>query len=384
MRIFVKLSVLISILFTAVASSAAPVLIPAPPSLAASAYVLMDAETGKVLVSSNEHEKLPPASLTKLMTSYLIDYELEKGSISKDDLVLVSEKAWRTQGSRMFIREGTQVKVSDLMKGIIIQSGNDASVAMAEHIAGSEGAFADLMNQHAQLLGMRNSHFENATGLPADDHFTSAYDLALLARAIIRDYPEHYGIYAEKYFTYNKIRQPNRNKLLWRDSTVDGLKTGHTDAAGYCLVASAERNGMRLISVVMGTSSEEARAQESQKLLAYGFRYYETVQLYQANEVLNQAKLWAGVKDSVELGVTTPISVTIPRGQSSAMSVALDLDSVIKAPVSRGDSFGTVNITLNGEPILDTPVVALEGVEEGSLMKRIWHAILLFFYSLIS
>ncbi|HEY5717683.1 MAG TPA: D-alanyl-D-alanine carboxypeptidase family protein [Motiliproteus sp.] len=366
------------------AAVAAPVLIPAPPSLAASAYVLMDATTGKVLVAGNEHQQLPPASLTKLMTSYLIDYELAKGNIGKEDLVLVSEKAWRTQGSRMFIREGTQVKVEDLMKGIIIQSGNDASVAMAEHIAGSEGAFADLMNQHAQLLGMTNSHFNNATGLPSEGHLTTAYDLALLARAIIIDYPEHYGIYAEKYFTYNKIRQPNRNKLLWRDSSVDGLKTGHTDAAGYCLVASATRNGMRLISVVMGTASEEARAQESQKLLAYGFRYYETVDLYQGGEVLNQAKLWAGQKDTLALGVREPLAVTIPRGQRDALSVSLDLDRVIKAPITEGDQFGSVNITLNGEAVLKNPVMALESVEEAGLLKRIWHSILLFFYSLIS
>jgi len=383
MKFYARLITIFSLVFAVATATAAPVLIPAPPSLAASAYVLMDADTGKVLVAGNEHEKLPPASLTKLMTSYLIDYELAKDNISKDDLVLVSEKAWRTQGSRMFIREGTQVKVTDLMKGIIIQSGNDASVAMAEHIAGSEGAFADLMNQHAQLLGMRNSHFENATGLPTDDHYTTAYDLALLTRAIIRNFPQHYGIYAEKYFTYNKIRQPNRNKLLWRDGSVDGLKTGHTDAAGYCLVSSAARNGMRLIAVVMGTSSEEARAQESQKLLAYGFRYYETVDLYKGEEVLNQGKLWAGKQGTVALGVLSPVAVTIPRGQRDALTVALDLDRVIKAPVSKGDVFGSVNITLNGETVLQNPVVALEDVAEAGLLKQIWHSILLFFYSLL-
>ncbi len=363
--------------------AAAPVLIPAPPKLAASAFLLMDADTGKVLVSGNEHDANPPASLTKMMTSYIAAYEIAKGNIGIDDLALISEKAWRTPGSRMFIREGTQVKVDDLLKGIIIQSGNDASVAMAEHVAGSEDAFADLMNQHARLLGMNNSHFVNATGLPADEHYTTAHDLALLARAIIEDYPEHYAAYSEKYFTYNKIRQPNRNKLLWRDKSVDGLKTGHTDAAGYCLVASAMRNGMRLISVVMGTRSEEARAQESQKLLAYGFRYYETLELYKAGEVLNQAKVWSGLKDNIRLGTVEPVAVTVPRGQSKALTVSLDLDKTIQAPVAEGASYGTINVALNGEPLLQSPVVALESVEPAGLVKRIWHTVMLFLLSLI-
>ncbi len=362
---------------------AAPVLIPAPPKLAATAYLLMDADTGKILVARKENEQIPPASLTKMMTSYISAYEIGKGNIGKDDLVLISEKAWRTPGSRMFVREGTQVKLSDLMKGIIIQSGNDASVAMAEHVAGSEDAFADLMNQHAQLLGMKNSHFMNATGLPAENHYTSAYDLAQLARAIIQDYPDHYDTYSEKYFTYNKIRQPNRNKLLWRDKSVDGLKTGHTNAAGYCLVASAQRNNMRLISVVMGTRSEEARAQESQKLLAYGFRYYETLELYKAGEVLNQAKLWAGTRDQISLGTVEPVAITIPRGQSKALSVSLDLDKTITAPVARGASYGSINISLNGETLLESPVVAMEDVEPAGLFKRIWHSIVLFFLGLI-
>ena len=362
---------------------AAPVLIPAAPKLAATAYILMDADTGKVLVASKENERIPPASLTKLMTSYISAYEIGKGNIGIDDLALVSEKAWRTPGSRMFIREGTQVKVSDLLKGIIIQSGNDASVAMAEHVAGSESAFADLMNQHAQLLGMQNSHFINATGLPAKDHYTSAVDLALLARAIINGFPDHYGTYSEKYFTYNKIRQPNRNKLLWRDKSVDGLKTGHTDAAGYCLVTSAKRKGMRLISVVMGTRSEESRAQESQKLLAYGFRYYESLELYKAGEVLNTAKVWAGLKDNIQLGTVEPVAITIPRGQSKALSVSLDLDKTITAPVAEGARYGSINISLNGETLLDSPVVALESVEPAGLVKRIWHSIVLFFLGLI-
>ncbi len=369
--------------YAAQAPIAAPSIIPAPPSLAATSYLLMDADTGRILVSSKENTRIPPASLTKMMTSYITEYELSKGNIGIDDLVLVSEKAWRTPGSRMFIREGTQVKVGDLIKGIIIQSGNDASVAMAEHIAGGEDAFAGLMNQHAQLLGMHDSHFINATGLPAKDHYTTAYDLGLLAKAIINDFPEQYSLYSEKYFTYNKIRQPNRNKLLWRDNSVDGLKTGHTDEAGYCLVASAKRNGMRLISVVMGTSSEESRAQESQKLLAYGFRFYETHQFYRANEVLNEASVWSGVQDTLKLGINQPVAVTIPRGQVDALTATLDLDKVIQAPVTQGTSYGKVNISLNGEVLLEAPVVALESVEPAGLMKRIWHSIVLFFLSLI-
>ncbi len=389
MRFFSRLiplfiAVVCSLSATGSVVAATPVIIPAPPSLAATAYVLMDAQTGKVIISKNADQRLPPASLTKLMTSYIADYELAQGNISLEDQVLISEKAWRTQGSRMFIREGTQVSVKDLLKGIIIQSGNDASVAMAEHIAGSEGAFADLMTQHAGQLGMENSQFQNATGLPKENHFTTAADLALLARAIIRDYPEHYSIYSEKYFTYNKIRQPNRNKLLWRDNRVDGLKTGHTDEAGYCLVASAKDKGMRLISVVMGTRSEEARAQESQKLLAYGFRYYESVNLYQSNEVLNTTRIWAGVQDSLNLGVSEPVSITIPRGQSKALEVTLDLDKVIEAPVTQGASYGTLNIALGDEVLKQVPVVALESIEPAGLFKRIWHGILRFFSSLIS
>ncbi len=365
------------------AAYAAPVLIPSPPGLAATAYILLDAKTGEILVSKNEHTRNPPASLTKMMTSYIADYEISKGNIGIDDLARVSEKAWRTQGSRMFIREGTNVKVADLLKGIVIQSGNDASVAMAEHIAGSEGAFADLMNQHAGLIGMKNSHFMNATGLPAENHYTTAFDLALLAQAIINDFPEYYSIYSEKYFTYNKIRQPNRNKLLWRDKSVDGLKTGHTDEAGYCLVASAKRDDMRLISVVMGTNSEEARAQETQKLLSYGFRYYETMDLYGANENLNTVKVWSGTKDELALGTIEPVSVTIPRGQSQALEVTLDLDKTIKAPVAVGDRFGTVNIMLNGEAVAQSPLVALEAVEPAGLFKRLWHSVMLFFLGLI-
>ncbi|WP_407637285.1 D-alanyl-D-alanine carboxypeptidase family protein [Marinobacterium jannaschii] len=363
--------------------SQAAALIPAPPTIAAKAYILVDADTGKVIAAKNESTQFAPASLTKMMTSYILEYELSKGNVSKNDLVLVSEKAWRTQGSRMFIREGTQVKLGDLMKGIIIQSGNDASVAVAEHIAGSESAFADLMNQHARLLGMNDTTFHNATGLPAEGHVSSARDLAKLALAIITEFPEHYSVYSEKYFTYNNIRQPNRNKLLWRDKTVDGIKTGHTDEAGYCLVSSAKRDGMRVISVVMGTNSEEARAQESQKLLSYAFRYYRTHKLYNAGEALSNAKVWGGVMDQVAVGLAQPLSATIPRGQADQLKAVLDLDRVIKAPVSKGQQFGNVKVTLNEELVAEVPLIALNDVSEGGLLKQIWDSILLFFMSLI-
>lgn len=363
---------------------AASPMIPAAPQVAATAYLVMDADTGKVILESQADERFAPASLTKMMTSYIVEYELNKGNVGLDDLVLVSENAWRTQGSRMFIREGTQVKLGDLLKGIIIQSGNDASVAVAEHIAGSESAFAGLMNQHARELGMTNTNFANATGLPAENHYSSAKDLAILAKAIIQKFPEHYGIYAEKYFTYNKIRQPNRNKLLWRDNTVDGIKTGHTEEAGYCLVASAKRDDMRLISVVMGTSSEEARAQESQKLLAYAFRHFRTHKLYSANESLSDVKVWGGQQDQVKLGLQEALAVTVPRGQAEQLQAIMDVDKVIKAPVVAGQEYGVVRVSLGGEEIATVPLVAMQDVEQGGLLKRIWHAIVLFFTGLIS
>ncbi len=382
-HVFLYLALMLALLVSATAQ-ANSALIPAPPQVSARAYLVMDADTGHLIAADREGERFPPASLTKMMTSYIVEYEISKGNISEDDLVLVSENAWRTGGSRMFIQEGTQVKVGDLLRGVIIQSGNDASVALAEHIAGSERAFADLMNQHAGLLGMNNSHFVNATGLPADDHYSSAEDLAKLAKALITRFPEHYAIYAQKYFTYNNIRQPNRNKLLWRDDSVDGIKTGHTDEAGFCLVSSAKRDGMRLISVVMGTDSEEARARESQKLLSYGFRYYRTHQLYEAGQVLKDTKVWAGARDQVRLGLTESLAVTVPRGKTDLLEATLELDKVIKAPVEVGQELGRVRVTMDGETVTSVPLVALEAVQEGGLFKRIWHAIMLFFIGLIS
>lgn len=379
-----KLLVTLSLIFSFITGpvlAAAP-LIPAPPQLSASSYILMDAYTGDILVEHNADEELPPASLTKLLTSYIIEYELARGNLSFDDQVSVSVKAWRMGGSKMFIREGTKVSLEDLMRGIIIQSGNDASVAVAEHVAGSESAFADLMNQHAQLLGMTNSHFVNSTGYPAEGHYSTAHDIAKLSRAKILQFPENYAMYSEKYFTYNNIRQPNRNKLLWRDKTVDGLKTGHTDAAGYCLAASAVRNGTRLITVVMGTKSDDARAAESQKLLDYGFRYYETRKLYSRGQVVNNAHVWGGSQSTVKVGFAEDVLVTIPRQQSDSIPAILDMKDEIIAPIAIGDVLGRIVVGTEDNILLERSVVALEAVDEGGFFKRTFDKIKLFFSNL--
>jgi len=357
------------------------VIIPAPPELAATGYLVMDASTGKVLVEHNANELLPPASLTKMMTSYIVSSEVHSGNMREEDLVDISVTAWKMGGSKMFIREGTRVSIKDLLRGVIIQSGNDASVALAEHVAGSEDAFADVMNQQAALLGMNDTTFMNATGWPAEGHLTTAKDLSLLARAMINDYPEHYKLYSEKYFKFNGINQPNRNKLLFRDKTVDGIKTGHTDAAGYCLVSSAEKNGMRLIAVVMGTRSEEARATESQKLLAYGFRYFQTHKVYDSGAELNTAKVWAGQGEQVGLGIQDAIYLTIPRGAQDDLVAEMHIDEVIKAPLTEGQELGNLTIQLNDEQLVNVPLVALQSIEEAGFFARLWDSLILFFTS---
>lgn len=372
---------LITLLMAALAFGSEPI-IPAPPQLAARGYLLIDADTGKILVEHNSDERLPPASLTKIMTAYVAATELKRGVISLDDMVNVSVKAWRMEGSRMFIQEGTRVSVEDLLRGIIVQSGNDASVALAEYIAGSEDAFADMMNQHAQRLGMKNSHFMNATGLPHENHYITAHDLGLLAVALIREFPEHYKLYSERYFTFNNIRQPNRNTLLWRDPSVDGVKTGHTEEAGYCLVSSARRNDMRLVGVVMGTDSEEARAAESQKLLTYGFRYYETMHLYAADETLKNVRVWGGEKDNVDLSLAKDVVVTIPRGTRDGLEASMDINRVIKAPVKRGQVLGYLKVALDGKEINGSSLGAVASVDEAGFFRRVWDAIALFFLRL--
>ena len=361
-----------------------PAAIPAMPQLAAESYVLMDAASGKILVENNADVRLPPASLTKLMTAYIATKEIQKGQIAEQDMVTISEKAWRTGGSRMFIDVGKQVSVDDLLHGIIIQSGNDASVALAEHIAGSEEAFSSMMNATAGRLQLDNTHFMNSTGLPAEEHYSSANDMAKLARAIIYEDPEHYAIYAQKEFLWNNIKQPNRNLLLWRDKTVDGLKTGHTDEAGYCLVASAVRDNMRLISVVFGASSEASRAAETQKLLTYGFRFFETKTFYKKGIELAESKVWKGQESQVKVGLAEDLTLTLPRGQVQKMAATLILDESAVAPISKGDRLGVVEVRSGDEVVHTADLVALDDVEEGGFFSKILDTIRMFFYSLFN
>ncbi len=361
-------------------------IIPRAPQIAASSYILMDAKTGKVIVEENADVQLPPASLTKIMTAYIAEVEIDNGNMSVDDLVHISEKAWRTQGSKMFVDINSQVRVEDILRGIIIQSGNDAAVAMAEHLAGSEEAFADMMNQHARLLGMENTTFMNASGLDTEEAYNimSARDLAILARATITQHPDHYDIYSEREFTYNGITQPNRNTLLFQDRNIDGMKTGWTTAAGYCLVASGERDGMRLITVVMGTASESARASESQKLMTYGFRYFETHKLYDAGETISATKVWSGKENSVDLGITEEVYITIPRGQSGELQATMNIDDTLTAPLAKDQVLGTVDINLAGETLYHGDVVAIQPVERAGLFKRLIDFLTLFFTNLFS
>ena len=352
--------------------SAAPAIIPRAPDIAASSYILIDATTGHVIVEKNSQEALPPASLTKIMTAYIAAEEIISGNLLLADMVHISEKAWRMEGSKMFVGVDTQVSVEDLLRGIIIQSGNDASVAMAEHIAGSEEAFADMMNQYAEILGMEQSFFMNASGLDTQLYFNtmSARDLSLLAQATIARHGDFYPMYSEKEFTYNDIRQSNRNTLLFRDRNVDGLKTGWTEAAGYCLVSSAEREGMRLISVVMGAASEQARAIETQKLLTYGFRYFETHKLYEKGQVLASVPVYSGQENALDLGINDEVYVTIPRGQGEQMAATVDVDEIIRAPIDSGQIMGVVNVVLNDSVIFQSDVVAMQDVEQGGMLKR--------------
>ena len=377
-----RLAAVLVALWGAMAATAAPIIIPAAPQIGAESYLLIDAATGDVLASENARMRLPTASLTKIMTSYIIADEIEQGRITLDDRVPISVKAWRMEGSRMFIREGTEVSVADLLRGIVIQSGNDASVAMAEYIAGDEEAFAGLMTQTAKSLGMNNTNFMNATGLPDEMHYTTAEDLAVLTRALINRFPEHYAIYSEKYFSYNDIRQANRNALLWRDDSVDGVKTGHTQAAGYCLVASAMENDTRLISVVMGARDERTRAAESQKLLNYGFRYYETVNLYVAGSSLKRVRVWSGLHESLEVGLDDAITLTIPRGGRDQLKAEINLQDVIEAPIERGQSLGALTLSLGDEMLVERPVVALNPVQEAGWLSSTLDDVQLMFIDL--
>ena len=381
-RVMTQLVVAMVAVWGAMTATAAPIIIPAAPQIGAESYLVIDAATGDVLASENARMRLPPASLTKIMTSYIIADEIEQGRITLDDRVPISVKAWRMEGSRMFIREGTEVSVADLLRGIVIQSGNDASVAMAEYIAGDEEAFAGLMTQTAKSLGMNNTSFMNSTGLPDEMHYTTAEDLAILTHALINRFPEHYAIYSEKYFSYNDIRQANRNALLWRDDSVDGVKTGHTQAAGYCLVASAMENDTRLISVVMGARDERTRAAESQKLLNYGFRYYETVNLYAAGSSLKRVRVWSGLHESLEVGLDDAITLTIPRGGRDQLKAEINLQDVIEAPIERGQTLGALTLSLGDEMLVERPVVALNPVQAAGWLSSTLDDVQLMFIDL--
>jgi len=358
------------------AAGAAPP-VPSPPPVNATGYLLLDFDSGQVLASKNTGQRMPPASLTKILTAYVVFHEIRDGRLRLTDTATVSEKAWRMPGSRMFIEIDKRVSVEDLLKGLIIQSGNDASVALAELVAGSEESFAALMNEYAKRLGMQNSQFANSTGLPDDNHYTTTADLAVLARAMIREFPEHYAWHAQKEFTYNKINQHNRNTLLWQDDSVDGIKTGHTEAAGYCLVASALRDGRRLISVVMGTKSEAARARESRKLLDYGFRFFETHRLFGAGEPMTSKKIWKGEREELPLGVESPLYITVPRGGYDRLKAGMQVDELIIAPVQAGQRYGTVKVRLDGKLLASRPLVALEDVAAGSVWQRMVDHVLL-------
>jgi D-alanyl-D-alanine carboxypeptidase (penicillin-binding protein 5/6) len=375
------ISLLFTVLYLAFASTAqaAALPVPKPPSTGAKSFIIQDFNSGEILAESRSIESVEPASITKLMTAYVIFNELASGNIALNDMVTISEKAWRTPGSRMFVEVDTQVSVEDLLQGIIIQSGNDATVAMAEHVAGSEDTFAGMMNRQAEEIGLTGSHFINSTGLPDPDHYMTAADIARLASLLIAEHPEYYKWYSQKEFTYNKITQYNRNKLLWRNTSVDGLKTGHTESAGYCLATSAQKDGMRLITVVLGTDSANARVDASQALLNYGFRFFETHMLYASGTRLADTRVWKGNAETVALGLNEPLYVTIPRGQYDSLDASMSINTRITAPVSAGTALGVVQVKLDDSIIVEQELVSLNTVDEGSFWQRISDEALLYF-----
>jgi D-alanyl-D-alanine carboxypeptidase (penicillin-binding protein 5/6) len=352
--------------------------IPKAPASGAKAFVIQDYDSGRVIAEQNADEHYDPASITKLMTAYVIFNELKSGHIQLTDQVTISEKAWRTPGSRMFVEVGKQVAVEDLLQGMIVQSGNDATVALAEYMAGSEETFAALMNKTAEEMGLTGSHFVNSTGLPDETHYMTARDIAQLATRVIRDHPDYYRWYSQKQYTFNDITQYNRNKLLWQDEAVDGVKTGFTDAAGYCLVTSAKKDGMRLITVVLGTASANARIDASQALLNYGFRFYETHKLYDAGTALASSRVWKGGTDSVPLGLNRILYVTIPRGQYESLDASMKIDNRIMAPLEAGTALGSVQVKLGDDLVAEQPLVSLQAVAEGSIWQRIVDEALLY------
>ena len=344
-------------------------------SIAAKSYLLSDFQTGQVLAGHNAHERIEPASLTKLMTAYVVFSAIKKNRLTLNQTVPVSDSAWRMIGSRMFIEPNKQVTVDELIRGMIVQSGNDACIALAEAVAGSEASFTNLMNKEAERMGMKNTHFTNTTGLPDPNHYTTAHDLTLLATAIIRDFPEFYPLYSLKEYTYNNITQPNRNRLLWLDPHVDGMKTGWTKTAGYCLITSATRDKRRLISVVIGAKSANARSIESQRLLNYGFQSYDTVRLYKKNDSLTTIHLWKGAQNEIKAGFDRDVYFTLPKGQSDKLKATMEYKQPLIAPVQLGQEVGTVKFTLDDKTIETYPLVSLEKVEAGNIFGRTWDSV---------
>lgn len=355
-----------------------PLLTPSAPNVSAKAFIMIDAFSGKVLAENNADQRMAPASLTKMMTSYIISSALKQGRIHLDDFVPISQSAWQTGGSKMFVKVNDRVSVRDLIQGIIVHSGNDACVAMAEFLAGSQDSFVNLMNQQAQLLGMKNTHFTDVNGLPDPNHYTTPRDMAILARALVFDFPEDYKWYSQKWFTYNGIKQPNRNRLLWRDESVDGIKTGHTDEAGFCLVASAQKNGTRLISVVMGAPTDAARADDNEKLLTYGFRFFETHKLYVANNPLTQARVYQGTSQQLSVGVNQDFYVTVPAGQYAQLKASMTLNTPLKAPINKDQIVGSIKATLNDKIVAEAPLIALQADPKGGMWRRFADWIALF------
>ncbi len=377
MNVFAKLSAALVLFCALTAQAALP--IPPAPQLNARAWLLMDTASGLPLAEKDADARVEPASLTKLMTAYLSFAALKEGRLKPDQALPVSEKAWRAEGSRMFLEPTKPAKVEDLLRGMIIQSGNDACIVLAEAIAGSEEGFVSMMNQMAKRLGMTGTRFQNSTGLPHPEHYTTARDLSRLASALINGFPEHYRLYAQKDFTYNGIRQPNRNRLLYMDPSVDGVKTGHTNSAGYCLIASAQRDRRRLLSVVLGTGSDTARAMESQKLLNYGFQFFETVKLYPANKAVSNLRIYKGANSELQAGFTQDLYVTVPRGTAGRIDAKLVTQQPMLAPVRRGAKVGSLRLTVDGELVGDYPLRALHDVPVAGLLGRGWDSLLLMF-----
>jgi len=373
----------VSILFAIPALAHASLqLIPDPPAIGASGYILVDANSGEVIAKYNANERIEPASLTKIMTTYVIAEAIDDGKISLDDEVLISKKAAGMAGSRMFVQAGSKVRLEQLLKGMIVQSGNDATVALAEHVAGDEENFVKKMNEMAVKLELRDTHYMNTTGLPNDDHYTSPHDISTLAVALIHNHPNQYKYYSLKEFTYHGVKQFNRNQLLWKDDSADGINTGYTDSAGYCLSVSAKRGNMRLISTVVGAKSKAARIAENQKLLNYGFRFFETHKLYSANDKLTEVKIWKGTEDLLPLGITEDLFVTIPRGQYDKLVASMSINSVIVAPASLGDVYGTVNVDLGTKTVAKRDLVALDNIDQGKFWHNLIDTIVLWWKSL--